>query len=276
MYHARMANAAIQASLTYYREWERPPLAAFHMRYRGFAATAHHHDVGQLLVPLGGRMHLVTGGRSHVLAPDAAAWLPAGVSHSFVHVDGQLDFLAVELDAPAVPAALAGVAGRPIVARSPSVKHLALTIAQELDAPGAGTEAIIPACIELLTIYLERALAPDAAPAEAASSEVGLVIEAVLASYAEELRVPDLAAMVGLSPRQLERRFQEELGRTPKRFIMEVRVGAAEHMLRHTELPIAQIALDVGFQTPSHFAETFKALTGQPPNAVRAAERVEA
>ncbi|MNT99170.1 HTH-type transcriptional regulator CdhR [compost metagenome] len=50
---------------------------------------------------------------------------------------------------------------------------------------------------------------------------------------------------------------------------MEVRVEAAETLLRTTEASIAQIALDVGFQTPSHFTETFKALTGRSPSAVR-------
>ncbi|HEY9854267.1 MAG TPA: AraC family transcriptional regulator, partial [Stenomitos sp.] len=95
------------------------------------------------------------------------------------------------------------------------------------------------------------------------------IIDAILGGYAEELRVPELAAMVGLSPRQLERRFLKELGRTPKRFILEVRIGAAEHLLQNTDLAIAQIAMDVGFQTPSHFTDTFKALTGRTPNAAR-------
>jgi transcriptional regulator GlxA family with amidase domain len=95
------------------------------------------------------------------------------------------------------------------------------------------------------------------------------VIEAVLAGYMDELRVPELAARAGLSPRQLERRFQVELGRTPKRFVMEVRVGAAETLLATTDRPIGAIALEVGFQTPSHFAETFKALRGYPPNLAR-------
>lgn len=267
-----MSNTPIDARLTFSRNWLRPPLGLYHRRFRGFAATMHHHDEAQLLIPLNGRMHMVAGGRAHMLGPDTAVWLPPGIPHSFVHVDGQLEFLAVEVEPGAAGDQLPPVAAgwdRPLVARSAGLRHLAQAMAVELDAPAEGVDRVLRSCLDTLFLYLERALAPTAAPEEAASSEVSLVIEAILAGYADELRVPDLAAMVGLSPRQLERRFLKEVGRTPKRFIVEVRVGAAESLLRNSDRPVSQIAMDVGFQTPSHFTDTFKAMTGRTPQAAR-------
>ncbi|MDB5095929.1 MAG: putative transcriptional regulator, AraC family [Cyanobacteria bacterium RYN_339] len=250
-------SPAIDAKPTHARAWSQAGLELHHMRYRGFAAATHAHGVAQAVIPLAGRMHVVVAGRSHMLAPDAAVWIPAGLDHAFVHVDGQLEFLVVEggADVPTLA-----------VARSANLRLLAQAIANELDAPGPDTDAMIAACVQPLLAYLARPAA-DAAPA--ASPEVAIAIEAVLALYAGPLRVPDLAARAGLSPRQLERRFHAELGRTPKRFLMEVRVGAAEALLTTTDRPIAQIALEVGFQTPSHFTETFKALRGHPPNVLR-------
>jgi transcriptional regulator GlxA family with amidase domain len=192
-----------------------------------------------------------------MLAPDAAVWIPAGLEHAFVHVDGQLEFLVVEGGR-----ALPGLG----VARGANLRLVAQAIANELDQPGPDADAMIAALIPPLLAYLAR---PAAAAPVAASPEVALVIEAVLAGYMHELRVPELAARAGLSPRQLERRFQAELGRTPKRFVMEVRIGAAEALLTSTDRSIGAIALEVGFQTPSHFAETFKALRGHAPNLAR-------
>lgn len=266
-----MSRTPIDATLIASNTLERPEVSFHHRRFRGFATAAHQHDEAQLLIPLNGRMHMVAGGRSQMLAPDSAVWLPPGLVHRFIHVDGQLEFLAVEFDPKtSLPVPLrATEPTQPLVARAPGIKLLAQTMACELEAPGADDPRVLLGCMELVIVCLERALLQGSAPPVAASPEIGLVIEAVLAGYAEDLRVPALAAMVGLSPRQLERRFHDELGRTPKRFLMEVRVEAAETLLRTTEHPIAQIALDVGFQTPSHFTGTFKALTGRPPNAVR-------
>lgn len=271
-----MSSTPIEARLTFSRTWLRPPVAVFHRRFRGFAASTHSHDECQLLIPLNGRMHMVAGGRSHMLAPDTAVWLPPGVPHSFVHVDGQLEFLAVEVEPGHGPALPQAAAGQPLVVRTAGLKWLAQAMALELDEPGEDSDRLLRSCLDTLYLYLERALAPTAVQEEATSSEVSLVIQAILAGYADELRVPELAAMVGLSPRQLERRFLKEVGRTPKRFIVEVRVGAAEELLRTTDLPIARIALDVGFQTPSHFTDTFKALTGRTPNAARTQSQQEA
>lgn len=249
----------IDAVPTFARQWIRPPLAAFHMSYRGFAARPHEHEEAQVLVPLAGRMHLLAGGRAHMLAPGSMAWIPPGLPHGFVHVDGQLEFLAVEV--LPVPGELAAVpADRPLVARAPGIALLARAAALELEGDGE----VVAGCLGLLLRYLQ------AGPGEEASSpEVAIAVNAILADYASPLRVPQLAAMAGLSPRQLERRFAEELGRTPKRFLMEVRVGAADRLLRETGWAIARIALETGFQTPSHFTETFRSLTGTTPAKVR-------
>jgi AraC family transcriptional regulator len=146
---------------------------------------------------------------------------------------------------------------------------LGMAIARELDAPGADGDRLVNGLLASLFVYLERMLLPGATTPEAASQEVARVVEAILAGYAEDLRVPALADLAGLSPRQLERRFGSELGRTPKQFLTEVRVGAAGALLRSTGWPVAQIALAVGFQNPSHFAARFREITGRHPSSVR-------
>lgn len=261
-----MSQSPIQAVAIFTRHWERPGVGVYHSRYQGFAATPHAHAEAQLLVPLSGRMHLVAGPQVHVLGPEGAAWLPPGVPHGFIHVDGQLEFLAVETQALPGVLAEAGSA-RPLVARATGLWHAARALAHELE--GATDDALVQGLLEVLWRYLARAAGADAPAVPAGSREVRVVVEAILADYASDLRVPDLAALVGLGARQLERRFQAELGKSPKRLLTEVRMRAAEALIRDTDRPIARIALEVGFQNPAHFAATFREATGHLPRALR-------
>lgn len=82
------------------------------------------------------------------------------------------------------------------------------------------------------------------------------------------VRVSKLAAIVGLSGRQLERRFLARVGLSPKPFLRVIRF---QEVLRAIGPACADdwasIALEHGFYDQSHFVGDFKAFTGQPPSA---------
>ncbi len=50
---------------------------------------------------------------------------------------------------------------------------------------------------------------------------------------------------------------------------MQKRIEAAKKLLSETEIPIAQIALEIGFQSQSRFTTLFRRLTGTTPRAFR-------
>lgn len=82
--------------------------------------------------------------------------------------------------------------------------------------------------------------------------------------YAERISLSDLAAEVGLSPYHLLRVFQTEVGLTPHAYLQDVRVRrACELML--TALPLAEIAVAVGFSHQSHLTRRFKQIVGLTP-----------
>ncbi|MFN8377007.1 MAG: helix-turn-helix domain-containing protein [Anaerolineae bacterium] len=51
--------------------------------------------------------------------------------------------------------------------------------------------------------------------------------------------------------------------------MLQQRIARARHLLRQTELPLHQIALDSGFATQSHFTQVFRRATGLTPKAYR-------
>ena len=81
--------------------------------------------------------------------------------------------------------------------------------------------------------------------------------------------VDQLASDVALSRSNLYRRTQSMLGITPNDFLRNVRLKHAAHLLSNTDIPINQIALSVGFQSPRYFSQYFNKMFGVTPSEYR-------
>jgi AraC-like DNA-binding protein len=82
------------------------------------------------------------------------------------------------------------------------------------------------------------------------------------------VRVGDVAASVGLSARQLERRFVARVGLPPKLFLRVIRFQEVLSAIGPAPADSwAGIAVDHGFYDQSHFVADFKAFTGCSPSA---------
>jgi AraC family L-rhamnose operon regulatory protein RhaS len=75
--------------------------------------------------------------------------------------------------------------------------------------------------------------------------------------------------MISLSVKQFERKFKQEYGEVPVRYIQRIRLDAARQLLAMSRLPIAQISRETGFYDSSHFAHQFQKYTGLSPTAFR-------
>ncbi|MET0340198.1 MAG: helix-turn-helix domain-containing protein [Polyangiales bacterium] len=85
-----------------------------------------------------------------------------------------------------------------------------------------------------------------------------------------DLRVPALAARVGMSPRNFARAFAQETGVTPGAFVEQVRLEAARRMLEESSATLAQIAAAAGFGAAETLRRVFTRATGVAPSAHRA------
>jgi len=84
------------------------------------------------------------------------------------------------------------------------------------------------------------------------------------AHLSEELSLANIAAQVHLSPRQLARAFGAAMGCPVHRYILERRISRAKAMLVHQSATV--VSMTLGFSTPSHFAQTFRAFMGVTPS----------
>lgn len=89
--------------------------------------------------------------------------------------------------------------------------------------------------------------------------------------YAEPLDVPGLARIAHLSASQFGRTFKDVFGETPYRYLQRRRIERAMSLLRQTDLPVTDVAREVGFESLGSFSATFGRVVGRPPSEFRAA-----
>ncbi|MGW2567193.1 GlxA family transcriptional regulator [Streptomyces sp. NPDC001537] len=85
----------------------------------------------------------------------------------------------------------------------------------------------------------------------------------------EPLTLSDLAAHARMSLRTFARRFNEEVGLSPGRWIVQQRIARARHLLESSDLSVDQIAGHVGFATGASLRQHLHAAIGVSPQAYR-------
>lgn len=85
----------------------------------------------------------------------------------------------------------------------------------------------------------------------------------------EPIGLDELAGLAGLSRFHFCTAFRKATGRTPHDWLVALRVERARHLLADSELRITDIALAVGYETPSSFAASFRKVVGITPTDYR-------
>jgi len=86
---------------------------------------------------------------------------------------------------------------------------------------------------------------------------------------AEPLDVAAMARHAAVSPRTFARRFREETGTTPLRWLLAQRVLEARRLLEESDLPIEDVAWRAGFGTAASLREHFRRVTATTPSGYR-------
>ena len=85
----------------------------------------------------------------------------------------------------------------------------------------------------------------------------------------EPIGLEVLADLVGLSRFHFCTAFRQETGSTPHNWLVKLRMDRARQLLARAELPVTEVALAVGYETPSAFTASFRKVTGVTPSEFR-------
>jgi transcriptional regulator GlxA family with amidase domain len=92
----------------------------------------------------------------------------------------------------------------------------------------------------------------------------------------QHVGVEEMAQAAGVSPAHLRRLFMQTRNESPLQAINQLRLERARHLLRDTELAVAEIADIVGMSGPTVFCRWYKTATGHTPLEHRKLVRMDA
>jgi AraC-like DNA-binding protein len=90
----------------------------------------------------------------------------------------------------------------------------------------------------------------------------------IAANLGQKITNQALAQVAKLSPSHFARAFKDSQGVPPHRYILECRVKRTQELLA-TDLPLSEIAVEVGFSDQSHLTRWFRELVGVTPGSYR-------
>lgn len=106
-------------------------------------------------------------------------------------------------------------------------------------------------------------------PCELSTTQLATIEALLEARLTEGISLAELAASIGVSRFHFARAFTATTGISPHRFLTVRRIERAKALLSDTELPLAQIAIEAGFNDQQHFTTRFRNLVGMTPGRYR-------
>jgi AraC family transcriptional regulator len=95
------------------------------------------------------------------------------------------------------------------------------------------------------------------------------VLDYIHANLESDLSLSALAAVAQLSPRYFSLAFRNSVGVTPHQYVIRERISEAERLLVARRMPVAEVAMTLGFASQSHFTKIFHRATGTTPKRYR-------
>lgn len=104
-----------------------------------------------------------------------------------------------------------------------------------------------------------------------ADEDVAKALQYIRRHACNNIQVRDVLSVVSMSRTGLEIKFQKALGRTVHEEIRRVRIEAAKQLLTTTNIPIKEVAGQVGASSVQYFSAMMRSVTGQTPGQIRKA-----
>jgi AraC family transcriptional regulator len=92
-------------------------------------------------------------------------------------------------------------------------------------------------------------------------------------NFRQDIGLAELANLTHLSQSRFARGFRISTGVPPYSWTLQRRVAAAEHLLASTNIPVSEIAVQIGFADQSHLTKAFRRALGTTPAAWRRDQR---
>ena len=214
--------------------------------------------------------------------PGDVIFMSAGEPNRWQHVDeivavvlrlsrAYLNKLSAEVDArPGEGCELRDV----LSVRDPFLQETAMRFLKAFEPESAGV-AQIETLVRSLGLHLltRYAFKPELSVARLPTmppQKLRRAVAFIEANLDRDLSVADIARHLTMSESHFSHLFRQTVGVPPQRYVRDRRVERAKSLLRHSDLPMTEIAQSVGCSSRSHFSVLFHRTTGLTPRRYRA------
>lgn len=225
----------------------------------GHVTPAHQHPHAQLVHAVQGVMVVSTAGGQWIVPPTRGIWMPGGVRH-WIRMVGNVQMRTAYIRPDAAP-------GLPedftVLNMSPLLRELILAaidipLPYEADSRNGRLMRLLLDEVgrgQTLPLHLPH-------PRDEALREI---CQAIIAAPDIALTLQDWSARLGIDAKTIQRRFARETGMTFGQWRQQARLLAALEKLA-AGAKIVDVALDLGYESPSAFATMFRRQFGVAPS----------
>jgi AraC-like DNA-binding protein len=221
--------------------------------------AGHRHRKGQLIYAVHGVMVVASAGGQWIVPPTRGIWMPAGVEH-WIRCVGVVHMRSIYIRPDAAP-------GLPPLCQAVGVSALLRELIQ------AATEIAVPYDEasrdgRLMRLLIDELSALPVLPLhlpQPADARLARICETLLRRPDDDSTLADWAERLGVDAKTIQRLFSRDTGMTFGQWRQQARLLAGlEQLAAGTK--VVDVALALGYESPSAFATMFKRQFGQTPS----------
>lgn len=240
---------------------------------------SHSHNHPSLIYVISGSGKCQYGKQSHFLEPNTAILLDRGTNHQFTdkpkhkmtvfslyfqqHAHQLNSNIIKYLFASAAPFGLP-----PYYAKTLRRLFRQLLHEQNQKPPGykmAMQQLLSIVLLNLYRAHLEISGKPKLHTSTDGTNRVRTVLDYVSRAYFEQISLSEASELANISQRQFSNICKQLTGKSFVQFLNEIRTNRAKYLLNQTNLPVAAIAFEVGYEELSTFYRAFRKHQGRSP-----------
>ncbi|SEI54078.1 helix-turn-helix transcriptional regulator [Pseudomonas sp. NFR16] len=151
--------------------------------------------------------------------------------------------------------------------------RLVRSLLQEMTSKPRASVLYLESIGQALAVHLVRCYSDDGGSLSRANAlpayKLHRAIETMRDGLDKAFDLGRLASQASMSVSHFSRLFSKATGRSPSRYFIHLRMETARQLLLESDLSILEVALEVGYASPSHFAQVFKRYSGVTPREYR-------
>lgn len=104
---------------------------------------------------------------------------------------------------------------------------------------------------------------------------VSAVNKYIARNYQSDIRIKDIADSIGINETYMQKFYKAHTGRNITDYLLRYRIAKAKVLMSNTELPLIDIAAEIGFNSRQVFLNSFKKVTGMTPKEYRKNKKIQ-